>query len=299
MTRTLVAEIDASRLDIFKQENQRSIMQPLDSVIVTGASRGIGLETSKMLVENGYRVYGLSRTQPTFSHEQFTPITCDITDAPALNKTLGPILEDMRTSDNSRLAALINNAGYSQVGSIEDVPVDLVRKQFETNVFALLDVTRKVIPIFKKQKEGKVINVGSVVGHFTGPFGGVYSASKHSLEALNAAMRMELRRYGIKVIIVNPGLTDTDFHAIAFTTIDGFKDRSDYAQWYKQYIRRHMKGIPAAAVARIISDIVSNPNPKIRYIVGRRERLVLLMRKLLPEGMFYSQVEKRAMKTSN
>ncbi|NWG36477.1 MAG: SDR family NAD(P)-dependent oxidoreductase [Nitrososphaera sp.] len=252
-----------------------------------------------MLVESGYQVYGLSRTQPVFSHELFTPIICDITDASALDRTLGLISEDMGANDNTRLASLINNAGYAQVGSIEDVPVDLVRKQFETNVFALLDITKKVIPIFKKQGEGKVINVGSVVGHFAGPLGGVYSASKHALEALNAAMRMELHRYGIKVIVVNPGLTDTDFHATAFTTIDGFKDASDYGRWYKQYARRHMQGIPAAAVARIISNIVSNPNPKPRYIVGGRERLVLLMRKLLPEGMFYSQVEGRAMKIDN
>lgn len=266
---------------------------------MTGASRGIGLATSKMLVESGYQVYGLSRTQPAFSHEMFTSIICDITDTSSLDKALGFIFEDMKSSDSARLVALINNAGYAQVGSIEDVTVDLVRKQFETNVFAMLDITRKVIPVFKRQEEGKVINVGSVVGHFTGPFGGIYSASKHSLEALNAAMRMELRRYGIKVIVVNPGLTDTGFHNTAFTTIDGFKDRSDYGQWYKQYIRRHMQGIPATAVAEIISNIVSNPNPKPRYIIGGRERLVLLMRKLLPERMFYSQVEKRAMKVAN
>lgn len=273
-------------------------MQSPDKVIVTGASRGIGLETTKRLMERGYHVYGLSRTAPALSSELFTPITCDITDSSSLDRALELILGDDSTR-GTRLAALVNNAGYAQVGSIEDVPADLVRKQFETNVFAMLDITRKVIPVFKSQKEGKVINIGSVVGHFAGPFGGVYSASKHSMEALNAAMRMELCRYGIKVVIVNPGLTDTGFHTTAFATIDGFKDRSDYGQWYKQYTRRHMKGIPAAEVARIISDIVSNPNPKPRYIIGSRERLVLLMRKLLPEGIFYSQVEKRAMRIAN
>jgi short-subunit dehydrogenase len=113
--------------------------------------------------------------------------------------------------------------GYAQIGSIEDVPVDLARKQFETNVFAMIDVTRRVIPLLRSQKEGKIINVSSVVGLFAGPFGGIYSATKHSMEALTAAMRMELRRYGIKVVIVNPGLTETDFHNTAFATLNHFR----------------------------------------------------------------------------
>lgn len=263
------------------------------SVILTGASRGIGLETTKVLIQRGYHVYGLSRTKATFSNELLTPITCDITDSLSVDKAMRLIHDDMKSRD-IKLSALINNAGYAQIGSIEDVPVDLVRRQFETNVFAMLDITRRLIPLFKSQKEGKIINVSSVVGLFTGPFGGIYSATKHSMEALSVSMRMELRRYGVKVIVVNPGLTETDFHKVAFATLNLFKENSEYKNWYQGYMRRHTNGMPVRVVARAISKIVADPRPKPRYVVGNRERLVLFLRKSLPERTFYSLVEKKS-----
>lgn len=138
-----------------------------------------------------------------------------------------------------------------------------------------------------------------MVGLFAGPFGGVYAATKHSMEALSASMRMELRRYGIRVVVVNPGLTETDLHRTAFSTLSEFSDKSDYKKWYQGYMHRHENGAPAGIAAQVISNIVAETNPKLRYVIGNRECRVLLLRKILPEGLFYSLVEKRAMKTDS
>lgn len=130
--------------------------------------------------------------------ENFIPVKADLTDPSSLESRLVKIMLDVKTK-GLRLSALINNAGYVQIGAIEDVPVELVRKQFETNVFELLAITGRVIPIMRNQGGGKIVNVGSVAGLFAGPLGRIYSATKHSLEALNAAMRMELKNTASEV----------------------------------------------------------------------------------------------------
>lgn len=263
-------------------------------MVITGASKGIGLEAARVLVSRGYTVYGISRSEPAFSHALFVHFKGDVADAGLLGACLDSIVRDA-AGRGVEIAALVNNAGYAQAGAIEDVPAELVRRQFETNVFGLLEASRRLIPLMKKQRgRGKIINISSVVGHFAGPYGGIYSATKHSVEAISAAMRMELRPFGISVVVVNPGLTDTGFHAAANEMLQRLAPSSPlYAEWYKGYMARHMGGTSPEVVARVIADIVASPSPAPRYVIGRKERMVLMLRKVLPEGTFYSMVEKR------
>lgn len=145
----------------------------------------------------------------------------------------------------------------------------MVRKQFETNVFGLLEVCKKVIQVMKKQRSGKIVNVSSVVGHFAGLYGGVYSATKHSIEALSTAMRMELREHGTSVIVVNPGLTHTGFHAVANDLL-GRLGPSGYSEWYRSYMARHRGGASPAIAAKTIASEGADPAPKCRYVIGKK-----------------------------
>jgi NAD(P)-dependent dehydrogenase (short-subunit alcohol dehydrogenase family) len=268
-------------------------MESARAAIITGSSRGIGLEAAKELVRRGCIVYGISRSAPGFSHELFTHIPGDVSD-PASVRTSSQAALDGIKEKGARLQALVNNAGYAQVGAVEDVPLEMVRRQFETNVFGLLEMTRCILPAMKERHSGRIVNVSSVVGHFSGPYGGIYSATKHSVEALSAAMRMELKKHGIKVVVVNPGLTATGFHKEAFGTLSGFMEKSEHSGWYSSYMEKHMGGAPPSVAAAAIAAAVLDASPRRCYVLGGKEGMVLMLRKALPEGAFYSLVEKRA-----
>jgi short-subunit dehydrogenase len=195
------------------------------SIIVTGASSGIGRATVIKLVESGYQVFGLARSynklalnlanssSGTSSRESglYIPIEFDITKPKIFDDIISKITSE--TKENM-IYGLVNNAGYVELGSIEDITMNDLRNQFETNFFGLVDFTKKVLPLMLQRREigGRIVNVSSLAGLISLPLIGAYSASKHALEAISDALRMELWNTNIKVITINPGVIETGIY---------------------------------------------------------------------------------------
>lgn len=182
-------------------------------VFITGASSGIGYSTAKILANNGYKVYGGGRRLDKLnSLKEFgvTPIKLDVTDNLSRNKAINQIIKKEGTIDG-----LINNAGYGSYGALENVSIEEAKKQMEVNVFGMIELTKLVLPYMRKQKYGKIINISSIGGKLVSYFGGWYHASKYSVEALSDALRMETKKFGIKVAIIEPGGIKTNWGMIA------------------------------------------------------------------------------------
>lgn len=181
--------------------------------LITGASSGIGRATVEALAKKGYNVYaGVRRMESVASLRQsgITPVTLDVTSDDSVAAAVRNVVERA-----GRIDVLVNNAGYGQYGVLEDVPLTDAQRQFDANVFGLMRVTREVLPIMRQQEAGKIVNISSVAGKVSTPMAGWYSASKHAVEALSDALRLEVRPFGIDVIVLRPGAIKTGFDAIA------------------------------------------------------------------------------------
>jgi NAD(P)-dependent dehydrogenase (short-subunit alcohol dehydrogenase family) len=183
--------------------------EPSKVVLITGCSSGIGRATALRLAGAGWKVYATARRPETLSElveAGCKTLALDVTDEQSMAVAVAQIEQA-----EGAIGVLINNAGYSQSGAIETVPLDAVRRQFETNVFGLVRLTQLVLPKMRAQRWGKIVNVGSMGGKLSFPGGGHYHASKHALEAISDAMRYELAGFGIDVILLEPGLITTEF----------------------------------------------------------------------------------------
>src|ERR687893_732697 len=179
------------------------------AVLVTGCSSGIGWATAGRLAEAGWRVYATARDV-----EKIAPLErsgcellpLDVTDEGSMISAV----EEVERREGA-VGVLVNNAGYSQSGAVEAVPMDKVRRQFETNVFGLVRMCQLVLPGMRSQGYGRIVNVSSMGGRLTFPGGGYYHATKHAVEAISDALRFEVQGFGVRVIIVEPGLIRTRF----------------------------------------------------------------------------------------
>ena len=173
------------------------------TALVTGASSGIGEETARRLQGLGYTVYGAARRTgrlEKLAAEGVRPLAMDVTDDASMTAGIARIIEE-----TGRIDVLINNAGYGSYGAIEDVPIDEARRQFEVNLFGLGRLVQLVTPHMRGQKSGTIINISSMGGRLTTPLGGWYHATKYAVEPLSDALRMELKPFGIDVVLVEPG----------------------------------------------------------------------------------------------
>lgn len=187
------------------------------TVLITGCSSGIGEATARRLAGHGWKVYASARRPESIEH--LTTAGCellqlDVTDEQSMRTAVETV-----EHKHGAVGVLVNNAGYSQGGPIEQVPMEAVRRQFETNVFGLIALTQLVLPAMRAQHWGKIVNVGSMGGKLTLPGGGLYHATKHSLEAISDALRFEVRGFGVDVTLVEPGLIVTEFGKTAAATV--------------------------------------------------------------------------------
>jgi short-subunit dehydrogenase len=271
-------------------------MTQLKSVIVTGASSGIGRISATMLASAGYRVFGLARNygklqelEQQMPSDMFLPIEFDVTK----QETFGKVISEIATS--GQIFALVNNAGYVEPGAIEDLPMADLRMQFETNFFGLVDLTKNVLPYLMKFNEGRIINVSSMAGLVNLPLIGAYCASKHALEAVSDALRMELWDSGIRVVTINPGVIDTNIHSITNAKVNDYKN-SRFENAYKKYLIPVPHGLAAKDVGNAIVDAVTSKKPKQRYLVGSaKEKTGVRLRPWVPDSVFFSQVARRVL----
>lgn len=183
--------------------------EPSKAVLITGCSSGIGRATALRLSRSGWRVYASARRAESLAElgaAGCETLSLDVTDEQSMRAAV-----DQVEQAEGAVGVLINNAGYSQSGAIETVPLDAVRRQFETNVFGLVRLTQLVLPRMRDQRWGKIVNVGSMGGRLSFPGAGHYHATKHAVEAISDALRFELRGFGIDVILLEPGLITTEF----------------------------------------------------------------------------------------
>jgi len=262
------------------------------AVLITGCSSGIGHATAERLARSGWTVYATARRPETIADLESAgarTLALDVCDEESMRAAVSTV-EDAEGA----VGALINNAGYSQSGAVESVPLELVRRQFETNVFGLLRLTQLVLPGMRRQRSGRIVNLSSMGGRLTFPGGGIYHASKYALEALSDALRFEVRGFGVDVILVEPGLIRTRFGeaAVGAMQADGGAESSAYAE-FNAAVAATTKGAyegPLArlgagpeAVARVIERALKARRPRPRYPVTISARVAIANHALLPD----------------
>ncbi len=253
-------------------------------VLITGASSGIGAACATHLAGLGYRVYGTSR-RPRPEITAYEMLQMDVQDDAAVAAGVRQILER-----EGRIDVVLNNAGISYGGSIEDVSPQEAHDQMETNFFGVLRVSQAVLPTMRAQRSGLIINVSSIAGRIALPFQTLYSASKFAVEGLTESLRMEVKAFGIHVVLLEPGdlrteLTDHRKHAAAALTNPAYQGQYQLAAERAASDERN-GGDPILA-ARMVARIIATPRPRLRYVVGPvYESGALFLRWLLPHRIF-------------
>ena len=259
-------------------------------VLVTGASSGIGEDTARRLQALGYIVYGAARRTDrlqALTADGIRPLAMDVTDDASMTSGVNRLLEE-----TGRIDILVNNAGYGSYGAIEDVPIDEARRQFEVNVFGLARLTQLVSPHMRTRGSGTIINISSIGGKLTTPLGGWYHATKYAVEALSDALRMELRPFGIDVVVVEPGAIRTAWWPIAADHLEATAEGSAYAAQIRAVAgamrseSNNRRYSPPEVIARTVGRIVPTRHPRTRYAVGFMAKPLIAARRVLPDRAF-------------
>lgn len=255
-------------------------------ILITGASSGIGFDVSKKLASQGHKVYaGARRTDKLEALKEYgvTPLYIDVTDDASCVAAVQGILEA-----EGRIDVLVNNAGYGFYGALENVPIDDARNQMEVNVFGLARLCQLVLPSMREHKSGRIINIASVAGHMSMTFGGWYCASKHSVEALSDALRMEVRPFGIKVSIIEPGPIRTNWGLIAADHLEATSAGTAYEKSAAKQVAAFRLAYGGSmlpkpsAVTRAICRAVNSRRPRIRYHAGFGSGTMIFFHTILP-----------------
>jgi NAD(P)-dependent dehydrogenase (short-subunit alcohol dehydrogenase family) len=265
---------------------------PSKAVLITGCSTGIGHATAKRLVSSGWKVYATARRPESIADLKQAgceTLALDVTDEASMSAAVAAVEQA-----EGAVGVLINNAGYSQSGAIETVPMDSVRRQFETNVFGVVRMTQLALPKMRAQGWGKIVNVGSMGGRLTFPGGGHYHATKYALEALSDALRFELRGFGIDVVLLEPGLITTEFGEAATASMADVSSATDdpYAHFnatvgavtkgaYEGPMRRF--GAGPDRVAKVIERTIKRGRPPARVKITASAKLTIGLRKLMSD----------------
>jgi NADP-dependent 3-hydroxy acid dehydrogenase YdfG len=270
-----------------------SVADPSKAVLITGCSSGIGHATAERLAQAGWNVYASARRPETLGELETKgckTLALDVTDEASMQAAVKTV-----TDAEDAIGVLINNAGYSQSGAVETVPMEQARRQFETNVFGLLRLTQLVLPGMRAQRWGKVVNISSMGGRLTFPGGGLYHATKYSVEALSDALRFELRGFGVDVIVIEPGLIITNFGEVASASVQGAGGEGAYDGFNRKVAEltegayngpMAKLGAGPEAVAKTIERAIGSGRPRARYRVTASAKLMIGQRRLVPDRLW-------------
>jgi short-subunit dehydrogenase len=257
----------------------------MKTVLITGATSGIGEAAALLFLEKVWQVIATGRNEKALEKLSSKSAICHKLDVSNLNSVLE--LKHFLEINNFKIDVLVNNAGYGQFGTIEETPLELAVKQFETNVFGLASVTQIVIPFLKNSGGGRIINVSSIAGKVSMPGGGWYAASKHAVEAISDAMRWELSKFKIKVSIIEPGPIKTDFAANVNKSIV-YNPEGPYGNLIGNLTgsTKSIKGGTVENCARIIYKAAVTKCPQNRYLVTKEAKLINVLIKITPSRLF-------------
>ena len=262
-------------------------------VLITGCSTGIGRTTAETLARDGWNVYATARRPESIDDLRASgakTLALDVTDEASMASAVTEV-----ESDGGSVGALVNNAGYSQSGAIESIPMDSVRKQFETNVFGLIRMCQLVLPGMRRAGRGRIVNVSSMGGKLTFPGGGIYHATKHSVEAISDALRFEVAGFGVEVVVIEPGLIRTAFGDTAVDSIGETSAEGPYAKFNEDVAKAtegaysgpfsRLGGGPEAVAAKIEKALAAR-RPSTRYKVTPSASMIMGMRHAMTDRMW-------------
>ena len=269
-------------------------------ILITGASSGIGKDTALSLIKEGHLVYGVARRLEMMKdivRAGGHAIKMDILKERNIDDVVNQIIKEQ-----SRVDILINNAGYGLWGAVETISIDEAKRQFDVNIFGLAYLTKKIIPIMRKQKSGKIINMSSMGGKVYTPFGAWYHATKYALEGWSDCLRIELKSFGIDVILIEPGVIKTEFQDVM---MDSTVERSIGTPYEKklkalekatQEMYARGIGSPPSTITKLIIKAINSHNPKRRYVGGLFAKPMLFIKKWFGDKMYekaiMSQIKK-------
>lgn len=264
--------------------------------VITGASSGIGSAAALSLLSQGFTVYGAARRidrLEALASQGVRPLALDVTDAKSMQGGIANVL-----ASSGRIDVLVNNAGYGSYGAIEDVSQEEAKRQFDVNVFGAMELTKLVLPQMRKEGSGRIINISSVGGRAVGPFGGWYHGTKFALEALSDSLRMELKPFGIDVVVVEPGGIKSEFLDIAASGLQATSGNGPYADRVKSMLasftnpRMMSMQSPPQIIADVIARAATVKKPKTRYVAGFGARPLVTLRRLLSDRAFDSLISR-------
>jgi short-subunit dehydrogenase len=267
-------------------------------ILITGISSGFGKQTAQLLATNGHTVYGTVR-KGTDVNPQVTTLILDLTDVDSIKKAVQTIIQK-----EGRIDILINNAGMHTGGPIETSPIENIKLQMDTNFLGMVNLTREVLPLMRKQGGGTIINFSSIGGLMGLPFQAFYSAGKFAIEGFSEALRMEVSKFKINIVLINPG----DFHTSNSANRRNFlaptgTDDPYYLQYQKTMTvieKDEANGWEPLVLARKIVKIVETKNPRQRYIIASFEqKLAVVLKYILPSKLFRIILQDHYKITSN
>lgn len=264
--------------------------KPKKTALVTGASSGMGKAIAKRLIEGGFRVYVAARHMENMSELVqlgATPLRMDISDD---NEILAGV--DRILSESGGVDVLVNNAGFGLYGPIEEVGIDKARYQFEVNVFGTARLTQLLIPAMRKKGAGTIVNITSMGGKIYTLLGGWYHATKHALEGWSDCLRLELAPFGIKVVVIEPGLIETAFGDVVAEGLLKQSGTGPYAAMIQATAKAtkaaygHARGTDPDVIARIVAKAAKAKNPRTRYAAGKYAKPMIAIRKWMGDRAF-------------
>ena len=270
-------------------------------ILITGASSGIGKDAALSLIKQGHIVYGAARRiskMKDIVEAGGHSIKMDVLKKEDVDKAVDQVM-----GEQNRIDVLVNNAGYGLWGAVETITIDEAKRQFDVNLFGLAYLTKKVIPLMRNQKSGKIINMSSMGGKVYTPFGAWYHATKYALEGWSDCLRIELKDFGIDVILIEPGVIKTEFQNVMM----GSTLKRSLGTPYEKKIRALEKateemyarglGSPPSIITKLISKAIDSPKPRRRYVGGLFAKPMLFIKKWFGDKLYEKAIKSQVKKT--
>ena len=266
-------------------------------ILITGASSGMGKRTAEDLIKAGHIVYCVARSvdkMQDLSQLGGHIMKMDVTDEENIDTVVKQIIEEQ-----GRIDVLWNNAGYGLYGPVEELPMERVQQQFEVNVYGVARLTQKVLPYMREKRDGLIINTSSMGGKIYTPLGAWYHASKHAIEGYSDCLRIELKAFNIKVVVLEPGVIDTGFNQGVRDNFSFESKNGPYKEVVNAYIKAMdnppMKGSNPKVISKTVQKIINTRKPKTRYVAGQGGSFLIGLRKIFGDRVYdalmYSQMK--------
>jgi NAD(P)-dependent dehydrogenase (short-subunit alcohol dehydrogenase family) len=275
--------------------------------VVTGSSSGIGLETALTLARKGFLTYATMRNLAKSDnikavadkdHLPICIVQLDVTDDTSVNKAVQSIIKE-----TGRIDILVNNAGYALSGAFEDLSLEEIKNQYDTNFYGIIRTTQAILPIMRKQRSGRIINISSGLGLFGFPGMSAYSSTKFAMEGLSESMTYELDQFGIKVILIEPGVIRTNISNSIVIAKKAQDSSSPYSQMMQKMDNNFKKFTENASSAEVVANIVleaaTSEKPRLRYLAGNDMEMWMQSKNSMSDDEFYHSMKKNLLSYDN